>query len=105
MDKRVFIEAQRAHVSDWRSRLDGLRARSNEARWRDREEYNQRVAELHFKLKEVEQKLIELKLASPAKADSTGQQIESARSDLQSSFQSFVRTFGDTVDVSGQTGR
>mgnify|MGYP001043517683 CR=1 FL=1 len=99
LDKRAFIEEQQAQVTDWRGRLDALRARSNDARWRDREDYNQRVAELHFELKEIEQKIIELKLASQAKTEAMGRQIESAWSGLQSSFQSFAQTFGDTVDV------
>lgn len=99
LDKHAFIQAQQEQVSAWRNRLNDLRSSSDHARWRDREDYNQRVAELHFKLKEVEQKVIELKLASPSKADTVGRQIESAWSDLQSSFESFARTFGDTVDV------
>ena len=91
LDKQAYISGQRDQINKWREMIDELRPAADREEEEKRAEINRRIADLHFKLKFIERRLLELKLSSALPVAKVEGKIDAAWDELSKDF-SIART-------------
>jgi hypothetical protein len=89
-DKQAFLDNQESRLSEWRKKMDKLRAAASRTEDGERAEHNRQVASLHLKLKSIEEKILEVKLSGDESNKKIERDIEIAWNKLSSDFSAVV---------------
>jgi len=89
-DKQAFLESQESRLVEWRKKMDKLRSAAGRVEDGERAEHNRQVANLHLKLKSIEERILEIKLSGDDLKDKSEGEIEKAWSNLSREFSAVV---------------
>jgi len=89
-DKQAFLQNQESRLEEWRKKMDKLRTAAGRAGDGERAEYNLQVANLHLKLKSIEEQILEIKLSGDDLKDKSEGELEEAWSNLSRDFSAVV---------------
>ena len=89
-DKQAFLENQESRLEEWRKKMDKLRTAAGRVDDGERAEHNRQVANLHLKLKSIEEQILEIKLSGDDLMDKSEEEVEEAWSNLSRDFSAVV---------------
>lgn len=67
-EKETYVKRQEQHLDEWRKKIEELRTAAENARNIERAKCNRLIADLHLKLRNVEERIVELKISDDSSA-------------------------------------
>lgn len=93
-EKETYLQSQRSQIARWREKIDDLRTMAANGENGGRADINRRIADLHLRLKSIEEKVLALKLSSDAHLENIERTIDAAWIDLSRDFSRAVSAVG-----------
>ena len=93
-DKREYLQKQEQQLDEWSKKIEELRIAAGNVASGDRARCNRLIADLHLKLRGVEEKLVELKISNDSSAERLQGRVDEAWNALS-------RCYSDAAAVIG----
>jgi hypothetical protein len=91
-EKDAYIKRQEQHLDEWKKKIKELRTAAENARSIERARCNRLIADLHLKLRNVEERIVELKISD----DSSAVRLQSS---VDEAWTVLFRCFSDAAAV------